>query len=254
MQQQIEKEKHAVQRILLDPYGVLETLFFFIQVVTGWVSVTVEVFLRFKFGERYLGWLRLYFSYTLLAWFVFFNVLANNIGGFVMNVLGLFVLASIAHRVMIYKMNRDQERWHSYSPGIGWLELLFKRYSVSSAVIYRFLEPLLVFVVGFISLGIDRAMGLWLVIAAFSLIIQRQIAYSHERNAVLDAIDGQIESEYLSAVLVDEKPIRETAGFTMMAADKNMPVEKRKDLVSMFQGLDPALRQTMDDAPEAAAA
>ncbi|MCB0376069.1 MAG: hypothetical protein KDD04_09145, partial [Sinomicrobium sp.] len=139
-------------------------------------------------------------------------------------------------------------------PGIGWLELLLQPVRISSAIVYRFLEPLLVFGIGFVSLGVDRAFGLWLMIAAFSLIIQRQIAHNNERSAVLDAIDGQIESEYLSAVLVDEKPIRETAGFTMMAVGKSMPAEKRKDLVAMFKGLDPALRQAMDDAPEAATA
>ena len=144
-------------------------------------------------------------------------------------------------------MNREQQRWHSYSPGIGWLELLLERFSISPAIVYRFLEPLMVFVIGLVSLGIDRAFGLWLLISSFCLLLQRQIAYENERNAVLDAIDGQIESENLAAVLMDEKPARESAGFTMMAVDRNMPVEQKKDLVAMFKGLDPKLLGAMDE-------
>ncbi|MCA9733712.1 hypothetical protein KC799_16370 [candidate division KSB1 bacterium] len=245
MKRQIETEKQAAL-ILLDPYGVLQPLLFFFQAVTGWVSVTVEVFLRFDFGERYLSWLRLYFAYCLIVWFVFFNALANNLGGWVGTVIGLFVIASLVHRTMIFMRNRRQEKWHSYSPGVGWLEIALGWLHLSHSVIYRFLEPLLVLVLGFIFMAIDGVLGTWFVIAAFSLGIQRQLAYYTERNAILDVIDSQIESEQIASVLMEDRPVTETAGFTMMAVDKNMPVEEKKNLAVMFKGLDPVLLDAMD--------
>ena len=129
MKEQVKLEQQATL-MMIDPYHALRTFFMFVQVVTGWFSVTIEVFLRYDFGERYLGWLRLYLSYLLLTLFVFFNALAQNLGALSLSMLSAFVIASLVHRGMIFARNRRRVKWHSYSPGIGFLDLVVSRLSL----------------------------------------------------------------------------------------------------------------------------
>jgi hypothetical protein len=49
---------------------VLGALFYWIA---GWFAISISVFLRRNFGERYLSWINLYCGYSLMATFAFFG-------------------------------------------------------------------------------------------------------------------------------------------------------------------------------------
>jgi len=124
----------------------------------GWLSLSAEIFVRFRLGERYLTILR-----VLLAWLAFqvFRQLYYLIGAFLvlidgaMNInivdivfggggmkpgLGRFIFPEITvayhvfeyafwflsalQMILIWKRNSDEVIWHSQSFGLSWLEFL----------------------------------------------------------------------------------------------------------------------------------
>lgn len=215
------------------------------SIVLGWFSVSVEVFLRHSFGERYLSLLRLFMSWIALSFFAtggqimaLVGVGTSNTDRGALSALGgfaffqvlywVFIGMSIWHLWRISQRNRRGERWHSWSFGISWLNGLIGR-KIGPVVIddwslYRFVEPVLVLVLAFVFGIFSGVVAVWFFVASVTLFIKNNYLYSQSRGRMLDMIDAQIASDYFQAALQGQDK-RQTAGFVMVrpprALDRN---------------------------------
>lgn len=217
------------------------------SLVTGCFSISVVPFLRKDFGERYLGWLNLYFAYGVVSSFVIFGNLLSAFSrhgsSTLMPLFGFaFIGMSLYRRLEIAQKNNAGVEWHSMYAGTSLLPLPF-----SQEKIYKFFEPAVVFVVGCILKNFSGAVGLWLMISAFSLLINNHIIFYNERQAVLDLRDAQIEAKYFSPAMKG-KPARETAGFVVAESSIRL-IGKDARLQRAFDELSVELKSLLDAPP-----
>ena len=182
-------------------------------------SISVEVFLRYDFGERYLkplaallgfGWIYLiyiaygeyhdgaqallYFGYTFLA------------------VCGL-------HIVWIQIRNQFGYRWHSKSTGVPWAPLTW--IAPSQVTLFLLIEPGIVIGLALFAVARDQQLlGQYLIAAAVALVGKYLIQRAHFREKLLDAIDSQIESEVFAEALKGTPSPRKALGFIVPGAGK----------------------------------
>lgn len=216
-----------------DIFAPIKFIYTLFMVFLGWISLTLEVFARREFGERYFNPVRIIFAWFTLGFYRFFFVLWFSLsnfsiggslfgGGSSFN-LGAttpffrlftwgFLIASGAHILRIYLRNKQGIQWHSQSFGISWFSAL----PLDDWKLYRFVEPVAFFIVGLIlAIFFDRLLGIWIVLAAGSLFLKNQMAYADLRGRYLDLIDSRIESEFLTSA-VHGTPKSETKGFSVM--------------------------------------
>jgi len=182
-------------------------------------SISVEVFLRYDFGERYLkpiaallgfGWIYLiyiaygdyqdgakallYFGYTFLA-------------------------VGALHIVWIQVRNQLGQKWHSKSSGVPWAPLTW--IAPSRGSLFLLIEPGIVITVGLFAVASgQQLLGQYLLVAACALFGKCLIERSHHRQKLLDAIDSQIESEMFTEALKGKASPRKAKGFVVPGAGK----------------------------------
>lgn len=118
-------------------------------IILSWLSVTLEVFIRRNFGERYLNLLRLFLALQVMATFRFFyNAIQafkgrGNLLSLFWNPAGLnalfygdtssrvyflfwwaYVVVAALHIIAIKRREHQGIEWHSMSFGQSWLEEL----------------------------------------------------------------------------------------------------------------------------------
>lgn len=235
--------------------------------VSGCFAVSVAVFIRKDFGERYLGWLNLFFGYTVMACFMSLSLLVAGLAGpfFHLGLSGaglmqLFWLAfiglSIYHRREIARKNKAGMKWHSMYLGTSILPLPFSR-----EVVYKFAEPGLVIMGGWLLSSIASLPGWWLMIAGASLFINNHLIYYKQRQAILDIRDAEIESRNMSKAFAG-RPANETGGLFVAESSMDL-IRQDAGLQEAFKNLSPELKQVLDevhgatptsgsDAPESA--
>jgi hypothetical protein len=226
--------------------------------VSSCFAVSIVPFIRKDFGERYLGWLNLFFGYTVVANFTFLGTVVAGLSGAFLHVgisgapiMQLFWLAfvalSIYHRREIARKNKAGEKWHSMYLGTSILPLPFPR-----EVVYKFVEPGLVTFAGYLLSGITTLPGVWLMIAGVSLFINNHIIYHNQRQAILDIRDAEIEARNMSKAFAG-RPAQETGG--LLVAESSMDLIKSDaGLKQAFQNLSPELRDVLDNASGASPA
>lgn len=224
-----------------------------LNLISGCFAISVIPFLRKDMGERYFGWLNLFFGYSVVANFTFFgSLLGMFIRGRMIfpQLMPLFWLAFIAlslyHRWRIARKNNAGVEWHSMYVGTSLLPV-----PLSQEKIYKFVEPGLVFLAGHFLWDFNWQVGLWLTIAAGALFVNNHIVYYQERQAILDMRDGQIEAKYLSDALAG-KPARETAGFVVAESSIKL-MGKDARLKDAFSNLSTELKGLLDSTPGATA-
>ncbi len=235
-----------------EAWRMYEFLLAILSLITGCFAISVAVFIRKDFGERYLSWLNLSFGYSVVANFYFFGGLVGMLtrrGG--SSLMGLFFLAFIAmslyRRWEIAKKNNAGIEWHSMYLGTSLLPLPFGR-----EMIYKFLEPAIVFALGHLLWTFSGQVGLWLMLSALALFINNHIVFYHERRAVLDMRDAEIEAKYLQAALAG-KPPSETAGFVV--AESSIKLMKQDaGLKQAFENLSPEMASVLDSEPQTGSA
>lgn len=223
-----------------------------LSLITACFAVSIVPFVRKDFGERYLGWINLFFGYTVVANFTFLGtVFAGLAGAFlhigiggapIMRLFWLaFVALSIYHRREIARKNKAGIRWHSMYMGTSILPLPF-----SQETIYKFVEPGLVVGCGWLLSGIATLPGVWLMIAGVSLFVNNHIVYYNQRQAILDIRDAEIEAQGMSKAFAG-RPANETNG--LLVADSNIELLKSDaSLREAFTNLSPELKQVLDAA------
>jgi hypothetical protein len=229
-----------------------EWLLTFLSFASGCFAISIVPFIRKDFGERYLGWLNLFFGYTVVANFMFLGTLVAALSGPFLRVsiggapfMELFWFAfiglSIYHRREIARKNKAGIKWHSMYLGTSILPLPF-----SPEIVYKFIEPGLVIGAGYLISGISSLPGWWLMIAGASLFINNHIIYHNQRQAILDIRDAEIEAQCMSKAFAG-RPAHETSG--LVVAESNMDlIRKDAGLQEAFGNLSPELKQVLDAA------
>jgi hypothetical protein len=215
----------------------------FISLISGCFSISVVPFIRKDFGERYLGWVNLFFGYTVVANFFFLGniigMLTRQGGSTLMGCFWLaFIAMSIYRRREITRKNNAGVEWHSMYIGTSILPLPF-----SQEKIYKFFEPAMVYIVGHLLWAFSGQVGLWLMLSSFCLLINNHIVFYNERRAILDMRDAQIESKYLGAAL-SGKPAKETAGFVVAESSIKLMAQDAS-LKDAFANLSPELKDVL---------
>jgi hypothetical protein len=221
-----------------------------VMFLTNCFSISVTPFLRKDMGERYFGWVNLYFGYSVLSSFLFLGPFANLlIHGPVIfpQLMPAFMLAfigaSIYQKREIAKKNSRGVEWHTMYVGTSILPL-----PLSQEKILKFVEPVLVYLAGHFLWNLNWEVGMWLYIAAFSLAINNHIVYYNERQTLLDMRDGQIEATYLSGAMAG-KPPQETAGLVVAESTRKLFGQNAK-LKDAFSNLPNELKDLLDSEPE----
>lgn len=189
------------------------------MVLLSWLSVTLELFVRFNFGERYLSWLRLFLGLIIMELTTLVPRVIMTIipflGGPTPSLSPLFLRAAFClglyHQWCIWRRNRQGIAWHSNSFGVSRLAIL----PVSDWVLYRFIEPGICLVAGILIKYMDPVTGFWIILASVALFIKNQMVFNAQRGRVLDIVDARIESVAMQGAL-EGKSKRETAGYSVM--------------------------------------
>lgn len=184
---------------------IVDVMLSVLFILTKPVILSTQVFYRNSFGERYLSMA----SYLAAGALIGFTATLNGVGS------GLVVLPSsmaiacgfgwlagylvwlYIHLRFIRRRYRTGERWHSRSSGLSRWNQAYGHWLELGTTAGAFLLCLM--------LGLSGSAFLlfWSGILSFLAWVHEQKAF---HNRVLDAIDGQIESENLSAA-IEQKPI-----------------------------------------------
>ena len=235
-----------------DVWQQSEWILALLSFVSSCFAISIVPFIRKDFGERYLGWLNLFFGYTVVALFMSFGLLVGGLAGAFLHIgigglpfmqlfwLG-FVGLSIYHRREIARKNKAGEKWHSMYLGTSILPLPFSR-----EIVYKFAEPAIVIGAGYFLSGISSLPGWWLMIAGSSLFINNHLIYHKQRQAVLDIRDAEIEARNMSKAFAG-RPAQETNG--LLVAESSMDlIRQDAGLKEAFSNLSPELKDVLDAA------
>ena len=223
-----------------DPWRKAEWALSFLSLVSSCFAVSVVPFLRRDMGERYFGWLNLFFGYTVVANFTFlFSFLFHGPSQLMTLFWMGFIGVSLWHRYQIAKKNAAGQQWHSMYMGTSLLPL-----PLSQEKIFKFAEPAAVYLAGHLLSAFSSAVGWWLTFAAAGLFVNNHIVYFNERQAILDMRDAQIESKFLSAAL-SGKPAQETAGLVVSESSMKL-MGQDAGLKEAFANLSADLKQLLD--------
>jgi hypothetical protein len=229
-------------------YEEFQKILNYTQMIVRFFSVTVEVFLRHSFGERYLNVFTAYGAIILLAIGYEFPLFYPK--RFLFAVFALaFVFMCFVHRITISKRRRKGVRWHSRYAGTSYD--FWKIIPLEQHITQLYFEPTLIILAGFLIIGFtgDR-LGGWLVFSGLCLAVTGQIDAARFRNQVLDVMDSQIESEQLNRAVVELKDPSQTEGFSVPVSLNNYSSAQRVSFADAIRRVDPALRGMMSDTPQ----
>lgn len=237
-----------------DPFVKAEWILGFLSLASGCFAISVVPFIRKDFGERYFGWLNLFFGYTVIANFTFLGAILGSMMGMfgrrasaspqLMMLCWLaFIALSIYHRREISRKNKAGLEWHSMYIGTSILPLPF-----SVEVVHKFAEPGIVLGVGWFISAISPQVGWWLMISGAALFANNHIVYYQQRQAILDMRDAEIEARNISKAFAG-KPASETCGL-MVAESCIQLMQHDADLKAAFSNLSPGLKDMLDSQPD----
>ncbi len=240
--------------------GVVAYMQFFTDlaiILLGWLSVSVEVFLRRDFGERYLSNIRLMLSSLMLtavgfsgalAWFINANLSSTPSSSSAADawVFGILLVSyaglCLFHRWQIRRRNRLGIQWHSMSFGSSWFEAFI---SWDDWRLYTVVEPLFVFALAVLAswLGL-AATGLWFLVGSVALFLRNQLVYMQNRDKILNLMDSRIEAGFFQTSL-NGAPKRTTAGFSVVP----FPPAQIKIIEEMVPDFMATAKAVMADSP-----
>lgn len=195
----------------LQPLRLLYALFY---AFCDWFAVTLEVFIRRDFGERYFNLVRLYIASWLfgaVTWTGSIFLRGNRWDSLLSFAQFAFLALCVFHYVHIRQRNSRGILWHSRSFGVSHLDGLIPWFD--DWTLYRFIEPALFFALGLPVLLLHRALGAWLLIASVAMFIKNNLTYAQERERLLDIIDAKIDAGFTAAAL-EGKPKQQAGGIS----------------------------------------
>lgn len=209
-------EAKANQQMVL---AILRALHALAQFVLFAASLTVEVFLRYDFGERYLKPPAVLLG---LAWLALASLYfgPQAVGAETLTTFAhAFIVVSLLKMVWIQIRIRRGVRWHSKSPGVPLPPLA--RIATSHSMLHQIIEPAIAIVAGVVVIvSGGGVLGLYLFFAAIAMVGKNLIERARFREKLLDAIDSQIESETFAEAMKDRPSPRKARGFVVPGAGK----------------------------------
>lgn len=230
-----------IAQFLIPPaqFNILRNLEEITKVFLGWASITLEVFVRRDFGERYLTVGRVLVGYLFIQAAL---SLANLRLMALMSLSGAeapeappaihrwfvssFLLLSLVHLLRIFLRNRAGIPWYSRAHGVSWLQFLIplSGYRLSDWVLYRFLEPGLCLMIAWFLLPLLLPDGSftrnWLIFASLGLFFHNNMTYNNMRNKYLDLVDGEIISRHFNEARQTKggkgASVYQTAGYSVI--------------------------------------
>jgi hypothetical protein len=191
-------------------------IFRFIAFLMGWLSVTLEVFIRHDFGERYLGWLRLIFSLATLGPFLLLPAMLGVAPPLALILWAAAYILGYIHRLVIWRRNMKGEQWHPDSFGISWLwplvtlphriptdaaPLRFIRAHFTDWTLFRWVEPIFFLLLANVLGRFSSMVGFWMTTASIAMLLQHNIIFYQRRDEYLIAIGNMIKARYWPEVL-----------------------------------------------------
>lgn len=229
-----------------EPGKMVAGIMMLIHWILGWFVMSVVVFLRRQFGERYLSWINILFGMTAVGlftglgnWFLSqgSSHLSYTIEAAYYGVVGL----SVYHRVVIWRKNKNGVLWHSYNPGTSLIQIP----GVAEETIAKWIEPGVLFALAYVAGKFDDTpLRLWLLIGAFALLVHEQVSAYMQRQDFLNLRDAMIESRNRSAVM-SGKPVQQTQGYTIARSNLEM-LERTPELRDAFMELPDDLKAILD--------
>ena len=222
--------------------GILKLLHW----ILGWFVMSVVVFLRVSFGERYLSWLNILFGMTAIGFFTGFGNLLLSQGqthlSYTIEIAyyGVVIL-SVYHRVVIWRKNRAGQLWHSYNPGTS----LIRISGVSEETVAKWIEPAVLFGLAYVADKYhDTPLRLWLMIGGFSVLVHEQVSAFMQRSQFLDMRDAMIEQKNWAGVM-SGKPVQQTQGYTIAKSNLAM-LERSPEMQDAFAELPDDMKAILD--------
>lgn len=212
------------------------------------IVTPMELLLRHRFGERYLG------LFTVIA----AGLIAGLATGFLAELVqgdappelaqvwGLFNLAfmmlawvvGIAHLSMIAIRTRKGVRWHSRSDGLPLP--VWRMIGLKEAAVRLYGEPAVCLLLAAISLIPAMPLAFYLAAIGVLLWMNEMIRRREQRGQLLAVIDSQIEAEEQQNAMRGAPSI-ETKGFAVRGMQPRTAAERRT-LEQMIAGLDKPVR------------
>lgn len=229
-----------------EPGKLVFGLMMLVHFILGWFAMSVVVFLRRNFGERYLSWINILFGMTAIGFFtgignVLFSMGSSHLSYTIEFAYYGVVGLSVYHRVVIWRKNRRGQLWHSYNPG----ESLIRIPGLSEETIAKWVEPGVLFGLAYIAnLMHDTPLRLWLLIGAFAVLVHEQVSYYMQRQQFLDMRDALIESQNWSGVM-SGKPVQQTQGYTIAKSNLEL-LERSPEMKDAFSALPDDVKAILD--------
>ena len=206
-----------------------------IAVLASFPALTVMVFLRRKLGYRFIDMMKIQVTVLLLWGLSAFSAVANPRAGAAFFLFSLAVLAfAYVGRWLRWRDIKNGIAWHTYSRGVSWINYIIP---LRETTVKRFLDPLIVAVIGLVLSFVFSWFGYFLVFSAACLFIFEAWDYDKAVNRMLDVLDSQVESEVVSANVeyfeqggqANERPVEQTAGIpTGVAPDLAAAIARRQ--------------------------
>lgn len=226
------------------------------------LTLPVEVFLRTKFGERYVSPAKVLVTLAVIqvigplsfsgVFMLLVDGMPDVVGPALVTLSVLFSIAFVSVALVHYALARARsargEMWHSQSDGVPvpiWhLPGLGKKGS-GEAYIRQIGEPVLVCGAGVLgSFVLGPPVGAFIFLSGLVLAMKAAVMYAKGRAMILDHLDAQIENEVWTSVLRGN-PDASTKGFTVRGAAPRTPAEQRT-FESMIEAMPGGLREIME--------
>lgn len=224
------------------------------------LCLSLEIFIRRRFGERYLTWkiivstfFRMCVVFALIA--VLYHIAqpewpnhAPQSGAAEALWMFVFWLHSLWHKFVIWRRNWRGEQWYSYAPGDAFP--FWRAMGISEISTFRFAEPTAAILVALacFALRIGASMSVWLLVSGLSLLVKRQLQYYTERRTVLDMIDSRARSERLRSAMGRQSSHEQPDGYTVTPAMTYLTPELREELVRRYARSAPPSQTNSNDS------
>ena len=222
---------------------------YYLMAVTRLLTSPVIVLIRMNFGERYL-------NYPALFLYIVALVVGGSMGQDSLThwiVTGLLIVMSCYHIYVIRDRNKKNIRWHSRYDGDLLPVLLKIKSPVSTLKLWG--EPFLVIFLGFliaVTSNVEEGeqtisfIALWFFAAAPFMVFLEKLNQSAARDAFLNAIDAQIESEHLQDALAGEPPAA-TEGFVVQGISDVEPRERERIVTLLNKGVESKMERDAEE-------
>lgn len=163
------------------------------------LSASVETFIHFNFGRRYVHMLPCAF---LLC--IFCSNFAPSPHSLTNLFLFCFFALVVYHYIKVFlRKQRSGVEPHSASTGESWE--IWQRIGLAKTTINCYVEPVFCWIVGLHVTKIDPFLGLWLKSAAVALFVKEQIKRFKFNKRIIDSNDAKVEAQALNAALKGHK-------------------------------------------------